>query len=108
MFRTSLIILSSLASMIASAAAQPVTLACSGSLLDPSGSAPSPKTATLALGPPVSIDTGNGPQRASIVSNNRLQLKFRTKDFTGEYFHYTGDLFLIYRSGRLARLMCSR
>ncbi|MGY3615091.1 hypothetical protein ACVJGD_001287 [Bradyrhizobium sp. USDA 10063] len=106
MFRTSLIILSSLASMIASAAAQPVT--CSGSLLDPSGSAPSSKTATLALGPPVSIDTGNGPQRASIVSNNRIQLKFRTKDFTGEYFHYTGDLFLIYRSGHLARLMCRR
>jgi hypothetical protein len=63
---------------------------------------------TLALGPPVSIDTGNGPQRASVVSNNRIQLRFRTKDFTGEYFHYTSDLFLIYRSGHLARLTCQR
>jgi hypothetical protein len=107
MFRAALI-LSSLAAMIASAAAQPVTLTCSGSMLDPSGSAPSPTTARLALGPPVSIDTGNGPRRASVVSNNRIQLKFRTRDFTGEYFHYTGDLFLIYRSGHLARLMCSR
>ncbi|MCA1453897.1 hypothetical protein I6F35_11805 [Bradyrhizobium sp. BRP22] len=108
MFRAALIILPSLASMIASAAAQPAALTCSGSLLEPTGFAPSPKTATLALGPPVSIDTGNGPQRASLVSNNRLQLKFRTRDFTGEYFHYTGDLFLIYRSGHLARLMCRR
>jgi hypothetical protein len=108
MFRTSLMILSSLVAMIASAAAQPVTFTCSGSLLEPTGFAPSPTSATLALGPPVSIDTGNGPQRASIVSNNKLQLKFRTKDFTGEYFHYTGDLFLIYRSGHLARLTCRR
>ncbi|WP_027578272.1 hypothetical protein [Bradyrhizobium sp. Ai1a-2] len=109
MFRTSLIILSSLASLFASAAAaQPAALACSGSLFDPTASAPSTKTVTLALGPPVSIDTGNGPQRASVVSNNKIQLRFRTKDFTGEYFHYTGDLFLIYRSGHLARLTCSR
>jgi hypothetical protein len=108
MFRTSLIVLSSLATMIATAAGQPATLACSGSLLEPTGSAPSPTSATLVLGPPVSIDTGKGARRASIVSNNKIQLRFKTKDFTGEYFHYTGDLFLIYRSGHLARLACSR
>jgi hypothetical protein len=109
MFRSALIILSSLASMIASAAlAQPVTLTCSGSLFEPNGLAPSQKNVTLALGPPVSINTGDGPLRAPIVSNNKLQLKFRTRDFTGEYFHYTGDLFLIYQSGHLARLTCSR
>ena len=42
-----------------------------------------------------------------ITSNNTIQLKFATKDFVGEYFHYTGDLFLIYKSGQLARLICS-
>jgi hypothetical protein len=108
MFRTSLIILSSLASMIAAATAQAAPLTCSGSLLDPTGSAPAPKTVTFVLGPPMSIDTGNGAQRATVVSNNKIQLRFRTKDFTGEYFHYTGDLFLIYRSGHLARLTCPR
>ncbi|RZN32696.1 hypothetical protein [Bradyrhizobium sp. Leo121] len=108
MFRTPLIILSALASMIASAVAQPASLTCSGSLFDPTGSAPSSKSVTLALGPPISIDTGNGPQRATVVSNNRIQLRFKTKDFTGEYFHYTSDLFLIYRSGHLARLTCQR
>jgi hypothetical protein len=108
MFRISLMVLSSLAAMIASAAAQPAPLACSGSLLEPTAFTPSPASATLVLGPPVSIDTGKGARRASVVSNNKLQLKFKTKDFTGEYFHYTGDLFLIYRSGHLARLTCSR
>jgi len=43
-----------------------------------------------------------------ISSNNKIQLKFATKDFLGEYFHYSGDLFLIYRSGQLARMNCSR
>ena len=43
-----------------------------------------------------------------ITSNNKIQLKFVTKEFVGEYFHYTGDLFLIYQSGSLARLNCSR
>ena len=31
-----------------------------------------------------------------------------TKEFAGEYFHDTGDLFLIYNSGPLARLTCAR
>jgi hypothetical protein len=42
-----------------------------------------------------------------ITSNNKIQLKFATKEFVGEYFHYTGDLFLIYKTGQLARLNCS-
>jgi len=42
-----------------------------------------------------------------ITSNNKIQLKFVAEDFVGEYFHYTGDLFLIYNSGQLARLNCS-
>jgi hypothetical protein len=42
-----------------------------------------------------------------ITANNKIQLKFATKEFVGEYFHYTGDLFLIYNSGQLARLSCS-
>ena len=44
---------------------------------------------------------------ARVVSDNKIQLKFRTKDFEGEYFHYTGDLFCIYKSGHLMRLTCN-
>jgi hypothetical protein len=43
-----------------------------------------------------------------ITHNDKLQLKFTTSEFVGEYFHYTGDLFLMYKSGKLARLTCSR
>lgn len=43
-----------------------------------------------------------------ISSNNKIQLKFVTKEFVGEYFHYTGDLFLMYKAGPLARLNCAR
>jgi hypothetical protein len=56
----------------------------------------------------LSITTGDGKMLAPrITSNNKIQLKFATKEFVGEYFHYTGDLFLIYKSGSLARLDCS-
>ena len=44
--------------------------------------------------------------KVSVVSDNKIQLKFRTKDFEAEYFHYTGDLFFIYKSGHLMKLMC--
>jgi hypothetical protein len=57
----------------------------------------------------LSINTGDAKLLAPrITSNNKIQLKFETEEFVGEYFHYTGDLFLIYPSGRLARLSCSR
>ena len=57
----------------------------------------------------LSMKTGDGKLLAPrITSNSKIQLKFETKEFVGEYFHYTGDLFLIYPSGRLARLSCSR
>jgi hypothetical protein len=57
----------------------------------------------------LSMTTGDGKVLAPrITSNNNIQLKFATKEFVREYFHYTGDLFLIYNSGSLARLNCSR
>jgi hypothetical protein len=56
----------------------------------------------------LSMKTGDGKTLdPRITSNNKLQLKFETNEFVGEYFHYTGDLFLIYPSGELARLSCS-
>jgi hypothetical protein len=64
---------------------------------------------TLGAKNELSITTGDGKKLAPrITSNNKIQLKFATKEFVGEYFHYTGDLFLIYNSGPLARLSCSR
>jgi hypothetical protein len=57
----------------------------------------------------LSMTTSDGKMLAPrITSNNKIQLKFATNELVGEYFHYTGDLFLIYKSGPLARLNCSR
>ena len=72
---------------------------------------PNPIDLKMTLGEKnkLSITTGDGKMlNPRITSNNKIQLKFLTKEFMGEYFHYTGDLFLIYKSGPLARLNCSR
>lgn len=66
-------------------------------------------TVTLSEKNKMSIKTGdNKTLTPRITSNNKIQLKFASKEFAGEYFHYSGDLFLIYRSGQLARMNCTR
>jgi hypothetical protein len=83
-------------------------MTCTGTMIEPSGIPQSPKTVNLNLGPAhkVTLDLDEGTMNARVVSDNKIQLKFRTKDFNGEYFHYTGDLFFIYKSGHLVRLTC--
>jgi hypothetical protein len=55
----------------------------------------------------VSLDSDRGTVAAEIESDNSIQLKFRVKQFEGEFFHYTGSLILIYPSGHLAQFTCS-
>jgi hypothetical protein len=85
-------------------------MTCTGTMIEPNGISQSPKTVNLNLEPAhkVTLDLGQGAMNVRIVSNNKIQLKFRTKDFEGEYFHYTGDLFFIYKSGHLMRLTCQK
>jgi hypothetical protein len=94
----------------AHAAEESLRFSCNGNMIEPTSLAPSPKSMQLVLGPAhkISIDLGQGDSTAQETSNNKLQLKFRTKEFVGEFFHYTGDLFLIYKSGHLARLTCTK
>ena len=54
------------------------------------------------------LDLGKGVVSVRRLSDNKIQLKFRTKEFEGEYFHYTGDLFFIYKTGHLMKLMCQK
>ena len=88
--------------------AQPMT--CIGTVIEPTAMTQTPKTVKLALGPErkLGLDLGDGNVSALMVSDNKIQLKFRTKDFEGEYFRYTGDLFFIYKSGHLMRLTCQK
>ena len=71
------------------------------------GQSSSPIEASVSVGNnrKMSLKTGDGkPLTANMTSNKKLQLKFRSREFLGEYFYYSGDLFLIYNSGQLARL----
>src|SRR5438874_9053503 len=55
-----------------------------------------PATVVLTLGPgqKIMLDLGQGVVNARRMSDNKIQLKFRTKDFEGEYFHYDEDIAL--------------
>jgi hypothetical protein len=102
-----------LTSMVGPAGATEQPLSCNGQVVQGMPNPafqPKPIDLKVTLGEnnKLSIATADGKTLAPrITSNNKIQLKFATKDFVGEYFHYTGDLFLIYKSGELARLSCS-
>ena len=110
MFRISILALIFGFTSIAVFAEDARQLTCSGTMIEPSAMSPSPETVVLTIGPAqkVTLDLGKGVMNARRVSDNKIQLKFRTKDFEGEYFHYTGDLFFIYKSGHLMKLMCQK
>jgi hypothetical protein len=111
MFRTSTVALLIIASFSIAALAQDARqFTCSGTMIEPSAMSPSPETVVLTLGPAqkVTLDLGKGVVNARRLSDNKVQLKFRAKAFEGEYFHYTGDLFFIYKSGHLMKLICQQ
>jgi hypothetical protein len=97
--------------LMAAAQAQPVSveLSCSRRPIYPEGLDTSPVTLKLTIrSDTVGLDLGSRRLVARLESNDKVQLVFETDEFIGEYFHYTGDLFLINRSGNLARLACQR
>ena len=110
MFRTSILALIFGFASITVFAEDALQLTCNGTMIEPNAMSQSPETVTLTLGPAqkVTLDLGQGVVNARKVSDNKIQLKFRTKDFEGEYFHYTGDLFFIYKSGHLMKLRCQK
>jgi hypothetical protein len=110
MFRTSILALIFGFASVAVFAEDARQFTCSGMMIEPSVLSQSPETVILTLGPArkVTLDLGRGVINARLVSDNKIQLKFKTKDFEGEYFHYTGDLFFIYKSGHLMKLTCQK
>jgi hypothetical protein len=102
-----------LAMMVEPCASAEQQFSCKGQLIR-GGSPdvqPSPIDLSVTLGErnKLSMKTGEGAVFSPrMISDNKIQLKFATKEFVGEYFHYTGDLFLIYPAGKLARLNCLR
>jgi hypothetical protein len=83
---------------------------CKGQMIEQSSKQAAPIDLNLNLGGPgkTTIEMGGSKKlNARVTSDNNIQLKFQTEQYVGEFFHYTGDLFLIYKSGHLARLTCS-
>ena len=82
---------------------------CKGQMIEPTGEQTAPIDLKLNLGGPgkTTIELGGGKLNVSVTSDNKIQLKFHTKQYVGEFFHYTNDLFLIYHSGHLAKLTCT-
>ena len=99
-----------LVTLVGTSVAAEQQFSCKGQIIEPSGE---PKTSvninlSLSGSGKMSLKTSDDKMLASrIISNNKIQLKFTTSEFVGEFFHYTGDLFLIYKSGQLGRLNCS-
>lgn len=85
-------------------------LVCTGNSYQKDGPFPTVETFSVKIAGmnPVMIGQPGSDKlvKAHIVANNAIQLKFATAKFTGEYFRFTGDLFLIHTSGRLTRLSC--
>jgi hypothetical protein len=56
----------------------------------------------------VGLPGADKPTKAKITSSNPIQLKFSVAGLTGEYFNFSGDLFLIHTDGRFTRLVCQQ
>ncbi len=87
-----------------------LNLVCTGNTYKQDGPFPTVETFSFkAEGKKPVVLGGPGlekPVKARISANNAIQLKFAAGKFTGEYFKFTGDLFLIHTDGRLTRLTC--
>lgn len=87
-----------------------LNLVCSGNSYKQDGPFPTVETFTFKTEGKKPVMLGGPglekPVKARISANNPIQLKFVAGKFTGEYFKFTGDLFLIHTDGRLTRLTC--
>jgi len=86
-------------------------LSCSGNSYEKTGD-PFPTAETVAFNwdgrklVMLDLPGADKPTKASVVSSNPIQLKFAASGLTGEYFNFSGDLFLIHKDGRFTRLLC--
>jgi hypothetical protein len=87
-------------------------LSCKGEMIvDPEGQQKAPIALNLNIGGPgnTTIEMDGGKKvKVRVISDNKFQLKFQLKQDVVEFFPYSSELFIIYKSGHLARLDCSR
>jgi hypothetical protein len=92
-----------------SADAAATQFSCTGVKIEPVSLKQTPITVKLDLvsANKIALNLDNIDVRNTVSSDDQITLRFRTRDFAGEFFHYTNDLFLIYHSGHLAKLACT-
>jgi hypothetical protein len=91
------------------AAAAATQFSCTGVKIEPVSLKQAPITVKLNLvsAHKIALSLDNSDVKSTVTNDDQITLHFRTRDFTGEFFHYTNDLFLIYHSGHLAKLSCT-
>ena len=91
------------------AAAAATQFSCTGVKIEPVSMKQTPITVKLNLVSErkIALNLDNSDVKNTVTNDDPITLHFRTRDFTGEFFHYTNDLFLIYHSGHLAKLSCT-
>jgi hypothetical protein len=95
----------------AMAAPSDLDLVCSGYSYDKFGY-PFPTSETVSFKREgdrplmIGLPGADKPLEAIIDSSNPIQLKFSANGLTGEYFNFSGDLFLIHKDGKFTRLLC--
>ncbi|HUI21894.1 MAG TPA: hypothetical protein VLZ74_12730 [Methylocella sp.] len=98
----------------ASAGGDDLDLSCSGNSYTKDGPFPTLETFSLKISgsKPVAVMIGqigsnsDKLSKARIMASNIYQLKFVTNKFTGEYFRFTGNLFLMPKDARVISLLC--
>jgi hypothetical protein len=86
-------------------------LVCSGNSYGKEGN-PFPTTETVSFSTDgkglvmLGLPWLDKPTKARVVSSNPIQLRFSAGSLIGEYFNFTGDLFIIHKDGRFTRLVC--
>ena len=85
-------------------------LSCKGQMVESTGEQTAPIDLTLNLGGPgkTTIEMGgNKNLNVRVTTDNPILLRFKTNQFVGELYLFTGELFLIFKSGKLGKLNCS-
>jgi hypothetical protein len=71
-------------------------------MIAPAGKQTAPINFNLSLGGSnkTAIEMDDGKKlKVRVTSDNKIQLTFQAKQYVGEIFRYTNDLYLIYKSG---------
>lgn len=95
----------------AKAAPSDLDLVCTGNSYGKGGD-PFPTTETVSFKRVdknrlmIDLPGTDKPTKASIILHNPIQLRFSAHGLTGEYFNFTGDLFLVHSDGRFTKLAC--